>query len=271
MKFIQSPNYDKGRNGNKIEKIVIHWFGAGDLASAVAHFQNNASDVSAHYLIENTDVVQMVNEEDTAWHAGNLAENRRSIGIEHSATPDRPATELTYQTSGKLIAQLCKKYSIPLDTKHIVGHKTIKATQCPGTINIEKLIAIAKEGDKSECEQELEDMRTSRNTWRKRAEDAEKTTETQAKDLAKQQVKITDLEKQNFKLSFDAESAKQNFYSLTIEKDQMEQALEDARDDIEILQNEVETLKKKLSDNPLQGYDGWELVKIGIEKLIRKG
>jgi N-acetylmuramoyl-L-alanine amidase CwlA len=182
MKFIQSPNYDKGRQGNKIQKIVIHWFGVGDLASAVTHFQKKTSKVSAHYLIENNDVVQMVLDEDTAWHAGNYAENQKSIGLEHSAEPNRNASNLTYNTSARLILELSKRHGIPLDTSHIVGHKTIVNTQCPGTINIEKLISLAKSFDTSasDCEKELDGVRDSRDKWKKNSQEQEKLLKIQA-------------------------------------------------------------------------------------------
>ena len=33
----------------------------------------------------------------------------------------------------KLIAYLCKQYNIPIDRKHIKGHKEVGNTDCPGT------------------------------------------------------------------------------------------------------------------------------------------
>lgn len=144
MTFKQSPNFNTGRNGHTVKRLVVHWIGAGTYESAVSWLTNPASQVSAHYVISGNRVTQLVKEEDTAWHAGNLTVNRESIGIEHDAIPNRPASEATYQTSGKLIAKLAKQYSIPLDRKHIIGHKEIKATACPGTMDIDKLITIAK-------------------------------------------------------------------------------------------------------------------------------
>jgi len=141
IKFIGSPNYDSNRK--PIKRIIIHWFGVGNLASADAQFQK-LSGTSAHYGIEDNVIHQYVKETDVAYHAGNYAINQESIGIEHSATTDRPASDATYETSGKLIAEICKRYNIPLTREFIEPHNKYRATQCPGTMDIDKLIKLAK-------------------------------------------------------------------------------------------------------------------------------
>ena len=144
MTFKQSPNYNQGRNGNKTTKIVTHWVGSGTYESAVSWLTNPASKVSAHYVISGDRVTQCVKEEDTAWHAGNLTVNRTSIGIEHDAISNKPATETTYKTSAKLISEICKRYSIPIDREHIIKHSEVKPTACPGTMDLDKLVSLAK-------------------------------------------------------------------------------------------------------------------------------
>jgi len=141
MTWKPSPNFTGGRTA-KIDRIVIHWI-VGTLASADATFANRNSQVSAHYGIENSTVHQYVKESDTAWHA--MSANARSIGIEHSAAPGRNATALTIQTSAKLVADICKRYNIPIDRTHIIKHSDVVATQCPGTIPIDEIIKQAKE------------------------------------------------------------------------------------------------------------------------------
>lgn len=138
--WIGSPNFDTNRT--KIDTIFIHWM-AGTLQGTDAQFQK-PQGTSAHYGIEDLTIHQYVKEEHVAYHAGVYSQNQRSIGIEHSAAPDRPASNATYETSGKLIAEICQRYSIPLDREHIRGHKEVRNTQCPGTIDIDRLISIAK-------------------------------------------------------------------------------------------------------------------------------
>jgi len=136
-------NYGVGRNGEKIDKIIVHWI-VGTLESCDATFQNPTRLASAHYGIGDDEIHQYVKEEDTAWHAGNLTVNRQSIGIEHEGGPDLPISETTYQTSARLINEICQRYSIPIDREHIKGHREIKATQCPGTLDIDRLVNMAK-------------------------------------------------------------------------------------------------------------------------------
>lgn len=142
MTWIGSPSFTPGRLGTRIDRIVIHWM-VGTLASADAVFKNANYGTSAHYGIEDSKVHQYVNEGDTAYHAGTWAFNLRSIGIEHSADQYRPASEATYATSAQLVADICRRHGIPCDRAHIVRHSEVIATQCCGTVNIDRIVADA--------------------------------------------------------------------------------------------------------------------------------
>jgi len=144
MEFIQSPNYTHGRDGKKVEILVLHWFGIGTIDSAINSFKNPERQASAHYLVSDNRIVQMVDENDTAWHCGVFNMNQKSIGIENDANPNKTLSEESYQTTGRLIKKICQRHNIPIDREHIKGHREIKSTQCPGTIDIDKLINIAK-------------------------------------------------------------------------------------------------------------------------------
>lgn len=139
---IPTTNYEVGRRGKSVNKILIHWI-VGTLASADAQFKK-VNSTSAHYGIEDAKIFQWVDEKNTAYHAGNFTVNLESIGIEHSADLNRPATEETYKTSAELIAILCKKHNIPLDRQHIIKHSEVVATRCCGTVDIDRLISMAK-------------------------------------------------------------------------------------------------------------------------------
>jgi N-acetylmuramoyl-L-alanine amidase len=88
MKFIRSPNCTKSRQKD-IDTIVIHYTGGETLDGAVSWFMNKTAQASAHYIIgRDGEIVQMVLNEDTAWHAGKSqlddrkSVNQFSIGIE---------------------------------------------------------------------------------------------------------------------------------------------------------------------------------------------
>lgn len=158
--WIGSPNKDGNRK--PIDRIVIHWI-VGNLAAADAVFKKPNS-TSAHYAIEDEIIHQYVNENEVAYQAGPYAMNQRSIGIEHSAEPDRTASDATYRTSAALIKEIASRYNIPLDREHIIGHREVKATQCPGTMDIDRLIREAQAtGDTQKI---IDELRVARdNNW----------------------------------------------------------------------------------------------------------
>jgi hypothetical protein len=134
-----SNNFWVGREGQKVSLLVLHWM-AGNLDSCDKTFQDGRRQASAHYGIGQTEVHQYVKESDTAYHAGVWDINTQSIGIEHEGGPDLPITEAVYKQSCELVADLCKRYGIPCDSDHIKRHRDYKATQCPGTLDVERII-----------------------------------------------------------------------------------------------------------------------------------
>jgi N-acetyl-anhydromuramyl-L-alanine amidase AmpD len=132
-------NFGVGRGGKKVRKIVLHWI-VGSLKSADATFAKSTRKASAHYGIGNKEIHQWVKEEDTAWHASNLAVNTESIGIEHEGGPNLPITEETIQTSIALVVDICRRHSITPSASTIKRHSDISATQCPGTLPVERII-----------------------------------------------------------------------------------------------------------------------------------
>jgi hypothetical protein len=94
--------------------------------------------VSWQYTLRSTDghIAQHVKAKDVAWHAGNWYVNAKSIGLEHEGfltAPDTWYTEAMYRSSARLVKYLAKKYGIPLDRQHIIGHDNVPGT-LPSTI-----------------------------------------------------------------------------------------------------------------------------------------
>ena len=104
--WIGSPNFDDSRK--KIIQVVIHWM-VGTLKATDAVFQDTVRNTSAHYGIEDDVIHQYVKEEHTAYAVGVYGRNQEIISIEHSASPDRPASNSTYSTSAWLVADIIKK------------------------------------------------------------------------------------------------------------------------------------------------------------------
>jgi N-acetylmuramoyl-L-alanine amidase len=88
-KIIQTPSPNFDARGLPVSMLVLHYTGMLDAASAIARLTDAEAKVSAHYLVaEDGQVVQMVDEDDRAWHAGKsywrgIADvNSASVGIE---------------------------------------------------------------------------------------------------------------------------------------------------------------------------------------------
>lgn len=133
VEFISSPNYKSGRNGTKIDSIIMHNT-ESSFQAAINTFRDNTlgNRVSAHYIISRDGkIVQMVKDSDTAWHAKNS--NQSSIGIEHEADESHKGfTPPQEKTSITLVKYLMQTYNIPL--ANIKPHRDVVETDCPGFI-----------------------------------------------------------------------------------------------------------------------------------------
>lgn len=142
---VADGNFDEERL--PIDTIVIHTT-VGTLAGAIATFGNKKAGTSAHYIVDlDGKLYAGLEEYWTAYHAGNLAVNRRSIGIEHvdNGKYTEPRTDALYETSSKLVADLCREYNIPCDRQHIRKHNEIVATGCPHNLDIDRIVRQASQ------------------------------------------------------------------------------------------------------------------------------
>ncbi|MGW4483818.1 N-acetylmuramoyl-L-alanine amidase, partial [Amycolatopsis sp. NPDC004368] len=119
----------------KIDTIVIHdtegyWDDALTLAQDPTY-------LAWHYTVRSQDglIAQHVATKDVGWHAGNWYVNTKSIGVEHEgfAAQGTWYTEAMYRSSAKLVGYLAKRYGVPLDRAHIIGHDNVPGTT-PATI-----------------------------------------------------------------------------------------------------------------------------------------
>ncbi|MBI3936938.1 MAG: N-acetylmuramoyl-L-alanine amidase [Betaproteobacteria bacterium] len=144
-------NFMVGRQSVAIDRIVLHtmvaWIGSAD-----RHFHNPAARVSAHFGVRiDGSLWQWVDLADTAYHAGDLSVNSRSIGIEHEDGGDPAAVrpDALYARSAALVAQFAREYGIPIRRGFggpgIYDHRQIVATACPGELDTDRIICEARE------------------------------------------------------------------------------------------------------------------------------
>lgn len=146
-------NFWPGRQGNRIRFIVLHTM-QGYQAGSIAWFKTVRpnKESSAHLCVAmNGEVVQTVQDRDTAYHATNLDINLQSIGIETEDfnNPDGVVrTDQFYETLAQVIAWKCREYGIPCNEDYILLHRNVQVTgqkRCPGNLDYKRAIARANE------------------------------------------------------------------------------------------------------------------------------
>ena len=135
MTINYSPNFDlKKRHKNKIKYLIFHYTGMKNDKLAIKKLTSFNSNVSCHYYITSSgNLIQMVPDLYTAWHAGksnwrnDKSLNHNSIGIEISNPGHehgyRKFNDKQIKTLIKISKTLIKKYKI--NKKNILGHSDV--------------------------------------------------------------------------------------------------------------------------------------------------
>jgi len=133
-------NYTKGRK-QSIKYIVVHYTANnGDTARNNGnYFSQPNRNASAHYFVDENEIIQSVKNTDTAWHCGaksykhELCRNDNSIGIEMCSEKDEQGkyyiNESTQNNTIELIKQLMQKYDISIE--NVLRHYDITGKLCP--------------------------------------------------------------------------------------------------------------------------------------------
>jgi N-acetylmuramoyl-L-alanine amidase len=133
IEHLPSPNHGS-RRGQSVDILLLHYTGMPSPEGALKWLRAPASEVSSHYLVfADGRIVQLVEEERRAWHAGRAMWggetdiNSRSIGIEI----DNPGHEFGYRAfPGDQVAaviDLCRdilsRHSIPAE--RVLAHSDV--------------------------------------------------------------------------------------------------------------------------------------------------
>ena len=129
------------RKGTPIKYIVIHDTGnTSKGADANAHFLFfNSADrkSSAHYFVDDKQILRIIKDEDKSWHCGDGKgrygiTNENSIGIEMCINSDGDFRK-TYLNTLNLTKHLMEKYKIHLE--NVVRHYDASRKICPNIMS----------------------------------------------------------------------------------------------------------------------------------------
>jgi len=135
-KMLIKFNFSKG--GNVIKYIVLHDTGnVTDMALGNAkYFSVDGRKASAHYFVDDKEIIQLVEDTDSAWHVGKSLgkiTNKNSIGIE-MCRKNNTVTEITEGKTIELVKFLMEKYNIA--PENVVRHFDASGKNCPASFNI---------------------------------------------------------------------------------------------------------------------------------------
>lgn len=166
LNIIQKPctNFREGRGTYKPEVLVLHIM-QGSLSGTDSWFANPASQVSSHYGVGlKGEIHQYVADENQAWtqgyhqgatfklHKPGINPNLYCLSIEHEGNDLSIVQEAQINASVELIKFLSKKWNIPIDREHIIGHyevDPIRKPNCPATNKsiIDRIVRQAQQVD----------------------------------------------------------------------------------------------------------------------------
>lgn len=123
-----STNYSHHhRPASAVRLVVVHET-EGSFGATISWFRNRRAHAAANYVVgRDGRIVQMVPDSVVAWHAGNAYVNAHSIGIEHEGYTgvEGTLTDAEYRSSARLVAALLKRYRLPTDRGHVIGHDEV--------------------------------------------------------------------------------------------------------------------------------------------------
>lgn len=130
----------------RLKGIVMHGTANENIgADAVAnrsYFNNTTTAASAHYIVDDKQIVQCIPDDEVAWHVG--AKRYTAVGLKLSQMPYSPNYFLigiemcvnkdgvwskTYQNTLELVEYLLKKYKLTVDD--VYRHYDITGKACP--------------------------------------------------------------------------------------------------------------------------------------------
>ena len=118
-------NYTQAKRPPRAIRFIVIHVTEGSYLGTVAWLRDPRAHASANFVVGRDGKVQeLVPLHDIAWHAGNRAYNRRSVGIENVGVTDDPAgfTLREYRASARIAAVIARRSLIPIDRRHIIGH-----------------------------------------------------------------------------------------------------------------------------------------------------
>lgn len=142
-----SPNFRQGRRA-AIDAVVFHTTESHSLDNSLQTLTDpyrqlpneqtgvmESARVSAHYLVDDSGIYQLVSDDDEAWTVG--VHNRHTINIEVVGEADDPTTwtAATVRNLARLVAWLSTEYSLPLVYRETASEPEVRGFVSHGALD----------------------------------------------------------------------------------------------------------------------------------------
>lgn len=142
IQMLTKVNRTVGRNGGRIQFIVLHYVGAKSSArNNGKYFESINRQASAHYFVDEVDIVQVVEDNNTAWAVGSqtykhaTARNYNTLNIEMCCDTDAKGnlivTDTVENRTIELVHAKMKEHNIPVS--NVIRHFDVTGKLCPLT------------------------------------------------------------------------------------------------------------------------------------------
>lgn len=164
--YLTDTNFTKGLSKQN-KYIVVHYTANnGDTAMNNAiYFKSTYRGASAHYFVDENEIVQVVQDSDVAWHVGSTTyvhadcRNSNSIGIEMCSRIDSTGSyyikDEVVASTVELVQYLQELYNIP--SENIIRHYDVTGKICPEPF-VKNSVLWANFKEKIDTTQEVDDM-----------------------------------------------------------------------------------------------------------------
>lgn len=151
--YVQLTSDSQPRTAD-VDMFILHHAATTSLAAILALFQPGGRTVSANYAMGNDGtLVGTVDESRRAWTSASSYDNRAiTIEVANLSTNGWTISEGSHEKLAELAADLNKRFGVPLDRDHILGHRELYQrygasypTACPGSMDIDRIVTRANE------------------------------------------------------------------------------------------------------------------------------
>lgn len=138
--YLTTTNFNTSSSKQNTYIVVHYTANDGDTAlNNAKYFYDTYRGASAHYFVDENEIVQVVLDKDVAWHCGatsyvhDKCRNSNSIGIEMCSRKDSTGKyyikDEVLTSTVELVKSLMETYSIP--TSNVLRHFDVTGKTCP--------------------------------------------------------------------------------------------------------------------------------------------